>query len=170
MCLCPCPLPPCLVPHWWDPQPFLLALQTLFENISPCLFLRCIWRCCHLQIFHKFSCSDKSMTFEDAVHSCLYCKASFFLSFLQCLWSFLFVLMTWHPNRSMSCWLLLICVFSRNQLFPVKRWGAGGGRGGNPTPLQRILGRCNHRICDSCPISVRRADILGQVADIKGAK
>lgn len=42
--------------------------------------------------------------------------------------------------------------------------------GGNPMPLQRILGRCNHRICDSCPISVRRADILGQVADIKGAK
>lgn len=122
-CLCTGPHPPCLIPYWWDPQPFLLALQMLFENISPCLFLRCIWRSCHLHIFRKFLCSDKSMAFKDAVHSCLYCKASFFLSFLQCFWSFVFVLMTWHPNRSMSCWFVLICVSSRNQLFLVQRCG-----------------------------------------------
>lgn len=58
-----------------------------------------------------------------------------------------------------------MCIQQEPAFSGAEVWG-----GGNPTPLQRILGRCNHRICDSCPISVRRADILGQVADIKGAK
>lgn len=65
--------------------------------------------------------------------------------------------------------VLLICsdkCIQQEPAFPSEEvWG-----GGNPTPLQRVLGRCNHRICDSCPISLRGADILGQVADIKGAK
>lgn len=62
---------------------------------------------------------------------------------------------------------LLICsdlCIQQELSFPRKEVGGGG----NPTPLQRSLGRRNHRICDSCPIYVRRADILGQVADIKG--
>lgn len=87
-----------------------------------------------------------------------------FLSLLQCFWSFLFVLMTWYPKRSIPCWFVLICVFSRNHLSLEKRWLGGG----NPTPLKRSLGRHNHRICDSCPIYMRRADILGQVSNIKG--
>lgn len=122
-CLCtsPCPLWP--IPSCWDPQPFLLALEMFLENVSPCLFLRCIWRFCHLHTFHKFPSCDRSVTLKDAVHSCLYCKASFLPSFLQCFWSFVFVLMTWHPNRSVSCWFVLISVFSRSQLFLVKRCG-----------------------------------------------
>lgn len=75
-------VPPWLIPSsWWDPQCFSLPLQMLFENILPCLCLRCIWRSCHLHIFHKFSCSDKSVAF-------LRCRS--FSPLLQSIFFFLF--------------------------------------------------------------------------------